>query len=120
MNNRAQWHCAQFYCTQCNALAATLTLDAEQQLVQRDFWGVTTEKIQSATYPALALAVAAADAAALYKIDFLWVPFYCPTCQQVYCYTHWTLETTADDDFPGWYDCTYGTCPQGHRRLIDD
>jgi len=24
------------------------------------------------------------------------------------------------DDHPGWYDATYGTCPQGHRRKLDD
>ena len=20
----------------------------------------------------------------------------------------------------GWYDCTYGTCPEGHRHMVDD
>ena len=42
---------------------------------------------------------------------------YCPTCDRVYCRDHYQTEERYDE---GFYDCTYGTCPQGHRRMIDD
>lgn len=45
---------------------------------------------------------------------------YCPDCGMIYCKDHWVMEVKYDEDFPGFYDCTYGTCPRGHRRMIDD
>ena len=42
---------------------------------------------------------------------------YCPACRRVYCHSHYKLETEYDD---GFYDCTRGTCPAGHRRMVDD
>jgi hypothetical protein len=42
---------------------------------------------------------------------------WCPECAAVYCARHYQLETQYDDDF---YDCTYATCPRGHRRMVDD
>jgi hypothetical protein len=51
-----------------------------------------------------------------------WASFYCAECARVYCRKHWETEVVFDDDpaMPGWYDCTYGTCPKGHRRIVDD
>jgi hypothetical protein len=31
--------------------------------------------------------------------------------------SHYQLVTEYDD---GFYDCTRGTCPEGHRRMVDD
>jgi hypothetical protein len=45
---------------------------------------------------------------------------YCPACDKLYCRTHYAVEESYDDDFEGWYDASYGTCPAGHRRLLDD
>jgi hypothetical protein len=42
---------------------------------------------------------------------------YCPECDKVYCRNHYVTEEEWDD---GFYDCTYGTCQNGHRRMIDD
>lgn len=42
---------------------------------------------------------------------------YCPKCDTIYCGHHLDMEVVYDD---GFYDCTYGTCPEGHRRIIDD
>ena len=42
---------------------------------------------------------------------------YCPACKRVYCRAHYQTEETYDE---GFYDSTYGTCPAGHRRMIDD
>ena len=111
---------ANFYCAECGALAALLTLNDANQLIQEGFWGVTTEGILPQMRPAVEAALAKADADKLYHMDSLWASFYCQTCKLVYCYQHWLIIPEFDEDFPGWYDCSYGTCPQGHRRLIDD
>ncbi len=42
---------------------------------------------------------------------------YCPRCKKIYCKTHYHTRETYDD---GFYDCTYGTCPAGHERIIHD
>lgn len=35
----------------------------------------------------------------------------------VYCAEHLVREDEWDEAF---YDCNYGACPQGHRRMIND
>jgi len=45
---------------------------------------------------------------------------YCPECDKVYCADHWRTEVVMDEEWSDFYDCTYGTCPKGHRRMIDD
>jgi len=42
---------------------------------------------------------------------------YCPKCDEIYCWEHYNAREEYDD---GFYDCTYGECPNGHRRMIDD
>ncbi len=43
---------------------------------------------------------------------------YCPDCDKIYCRSHYNpIEERGDD---GWYYCTYGTCPEGHKRMILD
>ncbi|MEQ8222790.1 MAG: hypothetical protein ABRQ37_10845 [Candidatus Eremiobacterota bacterium] len=42
---------------------------------------------------------------------------YCPLCDKIYCRIHYNAWEQYDD---GFYDCTYGTCPEGHKRMIDD
>lgn len=42
---------------------------------------------------------------------------YCPPCDRVYCRKHYAASDEYDE---GFYDCTYGTCPSGHRRMIAD
>jgi len=42
---------------------------------------------------------------------------YCPTCNKIYCSKHYDTREEWD---AGFYDCTYGTCPEGHLRVIDD
>ena len=62
-------------------------------------------------------AVAAGDASTLYRLDPEFAPFWCPRCESSYCDRHWIRRVVMDD---GFYDCTYGTCPAGHQRLLDD
>jgi len=42
---------------------------------------------------------------------------YCPECDKIYCWNHYKLEEEWEE---GFYDCTYGECPEGHKRMIDD
>ncbi|MFX1288056.1 MAG: hypothetical protein ACFFFY_05825 [Promethearchaeota archaeon] len=42
---------------------------------------------------------------------------YCPNCNKIYCWEHYNAREEYDD---GFYDCTMGECPAGHRRMIDD
>ena len=42
---------------------------------------------------------------------------YCPECDKIYCWEHYNVKTEYDD---GFYDCSCGTCPKGHERMIDD
>ena len=67
-------------------------------------------------------ALAGGTPLALYELDREWASFYCPDCKKSYCRKHWDTEVVYDDDpeMRGWYDCTYGTCPAGHRRMVDD
>jgi hypothetical protein len=57
------------------------------------------------------------DACALYKLDDEYVPLYCPRCDCFYCQPHWKIWEEHDE---GFYDCTYGDCPAGHKRRMDD
>lgn len=42
---------------------------------------------------------------------------YCPECDKIYCSLHYATREEWDD---GFYDCTYGTCPENHTRIIHD
>jgi hypothetical protein len=57
------------------------------------------------------------DPRALRRVHPELAPFYCPDCGCSYCAGHWALEVLRDE---GFYDCTYGTCPRGHRHKVDD
>lgn len=43
---------------------------------------------------------------------------FCSKCSLAFCAKHWTDIHPVFDD--GFYDCTYATCPKGHRIMIDD
>lgn len=45
---------------------------------------------------------------------------YCYQCNLVYCHEHYKTYVIYAHDYPGWYESTEGTCPQGHIRSIDD
>jgi len=42
---------------------------------------------------------------------------FCPDCDKIYCRNHYNVTEEWDE---GYYDCSYGICPKGHRRMIDD
>jgi hypothetical protein len=84
------------------------------------FGGLGWTALGPESFAALLRALAAAtppSAEALRAISPLLAPFFCEPCGASYCYAHWSPEDVMDE---GFYDCTRGTCPNGHRQLIDD
>ena len=57
------------------------------------------------------------DPAELRRIDWELARFYCPECELTYCRGDWDTYVLFDE---GFYDCTMGTCPSGHRHMVDD
>jgi hypothetical protein len=57
------------------------------------------------------------DPLTLRDINWELAPFYCPDCELNYCSGHWDANVIFDETF---YDYTMGTCPNGHRYMIDD
>lgn len=112
---------AQFHCDGCGALAASLSLD-EKGWCEID--GILGKVGNATGSNALALQWALEDESAfhIHALNPLWAPFYCPDCDKVYCKDCWRIELQFEDEpgLPAWYDCAYGTCTQGHRRLVDD
>jgi hypothetical protein len=109
-----------FPCSLCDRPAATVDLAPDGAVVVEALIGRITQWIGPMGVPRLGMILASRDVRALYALNAEWASFYCPTCDRAYCSAHWHFDVRYDDDFPGWYDCTYGTCPMGHRRLVDD
>ena len=59
----------------------------------------------------------AGDAAALFSINPEYAPFWCPLCSAAYCGDDYRSRVAFDE---GVYDATYGVCPEGHERELDD
>ncbi|MCL4870079.1 MAG: hypothetical protein KJ063_14030 [Anaerolineae bacterium] len=118
------WTQVTFPCAVCGDAAATLALTCHLSprptLIISRFMGKTIEYLQPTYCQPLQTALNQQDSGAIYRLNSLWLPSYCPQCQTHYCQSHWTLIPTFDDDFPGWYDCTYGYCPDQHKRIVDD
>jgi predicted RNA-binding Zn-ribbon protein involved in translation (DUF1610 family) len=85
-----------------------------------DYFGGTAWKAaEPGTYAAVCAILGSEepDPAELRRIDWEMAPFYCPECEQAYCHADWRTYIVFDE---GFYDCTMGTCPAGHRHMIDD
>lgn len=110
-----------FVCSLCGAEAGTarLSYGTEGAHFQRDsFTSVLSGKPATQALPSLHEALARADARGLHVVDREYAPFYCPTCDAVYCGQHWQRWDVFDED--GWHDSIRGRCPQGHERMLED
>lgn len=111
---------AGFDCAACRHPAGRVELLTRRRgkanLVVTSFLGRTSILVESRPDD-IARAISAGDADALFRRDPEFTPFWCPECSCSYCDRHWAREVAFDD---GFYDCTYGTCPAGHRRMLDD
>lgn len=126
---------ATFECHACGGVAASVQLFAQPNLelgpttstdvagelsLSGFLWESINEAVGHEGLQALEEALRRHSPSALYRLNQLWAPFYCPECDRCYCVNHWRVTRRFDDDFPGWYDSAAGICPQGHSRLLDD
>ena len=91
-----------------------------QQGIVVDYFGGTAWKLaEPGTYVAVRAILndEEPDPAELRRIDWELAPFYCPECERSYCYADWLTYVLFDE---GFYDCTMGTCPAGHRHMVAD
>ena len=88
-------------------------------LVVDYFLGTTWLAAGAATLDAVQAVIdeGEADPVSLRQLNWELAPFYCPDCELNYCRADWSTEVRTDD---GFYDCTMGTCPNGHRHMVDD
>ena len=116
---------ATFLCARHGSAAGTLHLHAmagggDWLLVEEGFLGRTSTRLGAAQAERVAQALERADAAALYAVSLEFAPFYCPTCDRVYCAECWQTSLVFADDLPGWLEETRGTCPEHHERMLSD
>jgi hypothetical protein len=112
-------------CAMCGKIAMIVRIGRAEN--DKDADKLVVEGVAGTTYvsadgaPLVLAALSAADLARAHQLAAEWVEGglsgYCPTCDKVYCRDELRLEEQFDD---GFYDCTHATCPDGHRRLIDD
>lgn len=86
-------------------------------IVTRGPCGSSSRGVKAEQAPAVREALARRDWPALRKLDFEYAPGYCCACGAHYCAKDWAKDVVMDE---GFYDCTEGTCPAGHRQTIDD
>jgi hypothetical protein len=113
---------AEFLCVVCGAVAGRVEVvpsptGAGNRLVHSVFASGWEQASRTETYAAAAQALRGGDPRALWALNAEWAPFYCPECRACYCRSHWREAMEFDE---GFYDCTHGTCPRGHTRLLDD
>jgi predicted RNA-binding Zn-ribbon protein involved in translation (DUF1610 family) len=128
---------ASFRCAQCGELAGVVRVaragtsvdlgpplgrqvDERDGLVVDYFLGTTWQAAGAQAADAVQAIIddkGTVDPLALRDVGRDLVPFYCPDCQLNYCARDWSTYVLLDE---GFYDCTMGTCPAGHRHMVDD
>ena len=114
-------------CTKCAGEAAVVELVAQGApralsgpTIIVSFSGEHTSLLRSEEVDAVRKALERGDWRALFAIDLEYAPFFCAECGANYCPREWREELVWDDQDPGFLDATYGTCPNGHRRMLFD
>lgn len=119
-----------FRCAVCGDLAATVELIAPTLgssgpgEIGHDRWKLAVTGPVPATHwvlRSLAELQGALERRSIVELRALndeYANFWCPHCEATYCPRHWQpIEPEMDE---GFYDATYGTCPRGHRVMLDD
>ena len=112
-------------CADCGKQAATIAYDGQKpprleisSLVCKASAGQVGNESVSANLFARVGELAREDLGALHALDPDLFGFVCRRCRVAYCYEHWSdIQDTFDD---GLYDDTLGTCPHGHRQMLND
>jgi len=119
---------AKFWCALCGAVAATVTLLPPDPAAGSEFeraWRLTVEggPVPMTVGPVRDVnrvieGLRWQDSAVLAGVDAEYANFRCPACGENYCRDHWVDVIPEIDE--GFYDATFGTCPRGHRVMLDD
>ncbi len=114
---------SEFRCSTCGAVAVVVSRRGGGVAVTGflgEGWHGASRFDQMVEEVELDEAIQVADAEVLHRLNPEFVPAWCPLCRTAYCQDHWSLEVVMADDYPGWYEATYGTCPEGHHRQLGD
>ena len=87
-------------------------------LQRRGFMGEVTKFGEVAELRRILDMIRAGDLASARGADADFVAFHCRKCSRTYCERCWRIGPMQFDE--GFYDCTSGTCPEGHEQTIDD
>jgi hypothetical protein len=93
---------------------AVLRPTDQAALVVDTFDGVESRPVPPDQLDAVASAIAAHDAPALYQLAYSYAPFCCPECASSYCGEHWTWRRFDDGEFRG----IEGNCQRGHFHVL--
>ena len=104
-------------CVRCSGDAARFSL-LSNGLRRTGFIGEVTKFGEAEHLRRLLEMVRSADFASARGADADFVAFHCRTCNRSYCDRCWHIGPPEFDD--GFYDCTRGTCPEGHEQTVDD
>ena len=115
-------------CSKCGKVAAEFAafrageatgfMANREHLLRTGWFG---ELLRPAAYEsavALLEKIRAGELIALAKDDPDMFGFFCRKCCKSYCTACWQIGPPEFDD--GFYDCTRGTCPEGHEQVLDD
>jgi hypothetical protein len=78
-------------------------------------WCSYSEQVPAEYYEPVREALLNKDTAALYNMNRDWAPYYCPECGVNYHESNWHSRYLNDS-----YSVLEGTCPQGHKRILED
>ena len=104
-------------CARCSGEAARISL-SPNGLRRIGFIGEVTKFGDAGQLHRLLEMVRSADFASARGADADFVAFHCRECNRSYCERCWRIGPPEFDD--GFYDCTRGTCPEGHEQTVDD
>ncbi len=131
---------ATFYCANCGKAALVLTLvpagkthpkskskekgdvfiyDKSEKpfcIIENDLFK-SRVNLKEADLKTFAILLSLEDSIGLYQMNKALLPTFCPQCSKYYCGEHWNVNILFDD---GYFDCANGTCPEGHKKTIED
>jgi hypothetical protein len=116
-------------CSRCGRAAAEIALlpadpqgagwEARRDRIERtDFMGRLIKFGEPGTLHEFFERLARRDFASVRGADADFVAFHCRACDKVYCERCWQIGPPVFDE--GFYDCTFGACPEQHEQVVDD
>lgn len=111
-----------FQCQICNKVAGKLKItmvgNQAAELSIKGLIGQRIEVILGDKLDSAWNAISHNDISKLFLMNSDWVSSFCPKCTTNFCREHWLIDFDFGmGDEPSLY--IYGTCPAGHKHLVD-